>query len=337
MDSFVTGFSSNKLDRSTYDESDKTGSLRFLPRTIPSQNLAARLRARETFGTSFCRANARINTSRGFYTNIYPNYTMVNVEKPPCFLRKFSPDGKRFIAFSQCQTHLEVYEYLGPAAGGELMEFFDSNVNDCPTDFLPNEETWFTARVRSKAFDTYFSLEHYIPLTSVGGEQLNRECSLFSEDGDFVIVGSASYVPDDHHPSMWELRQNNESVTPNSRNPLEDYTLYSIEIAEGLLIDKITFKTDKIFLSHNQGLYLYKDTLAILSVQHQTIHVYKYVYGKFIEVVKIGRVLYEDDVYFLSTVLTADQQTSLPGNFVYRECREQTINMVSVHLVGLYF
>ena len=50
-----------------------------------------------------------INTQRGFYMNIYPNYTLVNVEKPPCFLRKFTPCGKYFIAFSMCQTSLEIY------------------------------------------------------------------------------------------------------------------------------------------------------------------------------------------------------------------------------------
>lgn len=35
-----------------------------------------------------------------------------------------------------------------------------------------------------------------------GGEQLNRECSLFSECGRFVLVGSAAYLPDEPHPPM---------------------------------------------------------------------------------------------------------------------------------------
>ena len=79
----------------------------------------------------------RLNTKRSFFTNIVPNYTITDVEKPvrhplilplhvmdlnnfmlqSCYLRKFTPDGKRFIAFSQDQTHLEIYEYLGPAGG----------------------------------------------------------------------------------------------------------------------------------------------------------------------------------------------------------------------------
>ena len=73
---------------------------------------------------------------------------------------------------------------------------------------------------------------------------------------------------------MYKMYRNNESVSPNPRNPLEDYTLYIVDIQEGRLCDKINFKTDKIFLSHNQGLYLNKDALAVLSVQHQTVHIF---------------------------------------------------------------
>ena len=67
-----------------------------------------------------------------------------------------------------------------------------------------------------------------------------------------VIVGSASYQSDDPHPPLHEIYRNNESVSPNPRNPLENYTLYSVDLVEGVLCDTIEFKTDKIFLSHNQ-------------------------------------------------------------------------------------
>ena len=80
----------------------------LVPRKIPSQNLAHRLIMRETFGTSFHRGTKKISTSRGFYLNVFPNYTLVNVEKPPCFLRKFTPDGRHFIAFTPCKTNLEI-------------------------------------------------------------------------------------------------------------------------------------------------------------------------------------------------------------------------------------
>ena len=87
----------------------------FVPRKIPSQNVAFRLMMRELHGGSPSGTGMGrdyrgrpVSTSRGFFLNVFPNYTLVNVEKPPCFLRKFTPDGKYFIAFSPCQTHLEV-------------------------------------------------------------------------------------------------------------------------------------------------------------------------------------------------------------------------------------
>ena len=58
--------------------------------------------------------------------------------------------------------------------------------------------------MRNNVFDKFFTLEHTVHLAE-GGEQLNRECSLFSECGRFVIVGSACYLPDEPHPPMHEI------------------------------------------------------------------------------------------------------------------------------------
>lgn len=71
------------------------------------------------------------------------------------------------------------------------------------------------------------------------------------------------------------MYRNNESVTPNPRSPLEDYSLHIIDLHTGRLCDTRSFKCDKIILSHNQGLYLYRNILAVLSVQQQTIHVFQ--------------------------------------------------------------
>lgn len=72
-----------------------------------------------------------------------------------------------------------------------------------------------------------------------------------------------------------KVYRNNESVTPNPRSPLEDYSLHIIDLHSGRLCDTRSFKCDKIILSHNQGLYLYRNILAVLSVQQQTIHVFQ--------------------------------------------------------------
>ncbi len=102
---------------------------------------------------------------------------------------------------------------------------------------------------------------------------------------------------------MHEVYRNNESVSPNPRHPLEDYTLYCVDIEVGILCDTLKFKNDKIFLSHNQGIYLYKDVLAVLSVQHQTIHIYRLDsdLGEFCKVVSIGRTLFDNDDFILAS------------------------------------
>lgn len=37
-------------------------------------------------------------------------------------------------------------------------------------------------------------------------EQLNRECSLFTDDGRYVIVGSAAHIPDELRPHFYQVR-----------------------------------------------------------------------------------------------------------------------------------
>lgn len=111
-----------------------------------------------------------------------------------------------------------------------------------------------------------------------------------------MIVGSATYIQDEYtHPNAFDTYRNNESVEPNPRFPLEDYSIHIVDIKHGVLSDSKSFKTDKIFLSHNQGLYLYNNTLAVLSVQHQTITIFHVENGQFWPIRTLGRFCYEDD------------------------------------------
>ena len=154
----------------------------FAPRDIPSQNIVNRLFMREIHGPS-SQSKARthrgrlVNTARGFYMNIYPNYTLVNVEKPPCFLRKFTPCGKYFIAFSMCQTSLEIYRFHGAEAAGDLIQ----ECTDYPVgsknynlDFLTNDFWPGHNKLRNNVFDKFFTLEHTVHLAE-GGEQVMKK------------------------------------------------------------------------------------------------------------------------------------------------------------------
>lgn len=265
----------------------------IVPRKISPQNIVYHLRQREI---NCGRPGTQFHVARNFYKNIFPNFTVINLEKPPCFLRKFSPDGRYFIAFSADQMSLEIYEFQGPSAAEDMLE-------NMTGDYLPPDlPDLVHARIRSQMFSRFFKLKQVTSITSSNGESLNRECSLFTDDGRYVIVGSAVYVPEDPYPSFYVMYRNNESLSPNPKSPLEDYTLHLIELETGRRCDSRRFQCDKIFLSHNQGLYLYRDTLAVLSVQQQTIHIYQVSPdGQFVDVRTIGRYCYDDDQYLISS------------------------------------
>lgn len=292
-------------------------------RKIPNQNIVARLIKRET-----CFVKPSVSpyyAVRHFHQNIVPNLTVVNIEKPPCFLRKFSPDGKYFVAFSADQSSVEIYEYKGPSAGETLLRTIKANRSSIDGE---------SEGIRSKIFEQFFQLKHSVNV-STNDEQLNRECSLFTDDCRFIIVGSAAYVPEDSLPSFFEIYRNNESVSPNPRAYLENYTLYLIDMKVGVLRDKRVFKTDKIFLSHNQGLYLYHDFLCVLSVQHQTIHVFQVTKeGYFINVRCIGRFCYDDDELYLSNVNYPEWQQT---RSTHRPFRDTTFNTLKQRFLTFLF
>lgn len=282
---------------------------------IPPQNLVVRLFHREIH--KYARRHNHSN--RYFYQNITPNFTLTNVEKPQVFLRKFSPDGRFLIAFSADQMSIEIFRYMGPSAAADLLHWCEGTSGLKENDPRSHE-------IRKNIFDRFFKLKHTVNVAT-NGEQLNRECSLFTDDGRYVIVGSAS-LRDNRSIDHFVMYSNNESVTPNPRSPLEDYTLHIIDMDMGQLCDNKTFKHDKIFLSHNQGLYLYGQTLSVLSVQHQTIHIFQISpNGTFLEVRTIGRVCYDDDDYILATVYP---ERVLPG---YQHKRETIINCLKHRLL----
>lgn len=213
---------------------------------------------------------------RALYQSIVPNYTEPHVKVPSGFLRKFSPNGNLLLGFSSDQKSVVIYDYLG---GGSAQELYHRHKPE---------------RIKLDIFDRFFCVKHvvHIPHTN---ENLNRECSLFTEDCQYVIVGSSVAIQEDPFPSMYEMFTNNEAVASNGRIQLEDYTLYSVDVRAGIVTDSQSFKCDKIYLSHNQAISLCGSMLAILSTQQQTIYLYSVENGLFVHLNNIGRFCYPDD------------------------------------------
>jgi len=119
------------------------------PRKINPQNVVVRLRRRETMGCSY--PGTHVHCARQFYQNVFPNFTVMNVEKPPCFLRKFSPDGKYLVAFSADQTSIEVYEYYGASAAADLLA-------NCEGEYIGHKTDDCSFHIRSNIFSRFFKV-----------------------------------------------------------------------------------------------------------------------------------------------------------------------------------
>lgn len=284
-------------------------------RRLRSQNIVHRLRIRE----SGFRHRTSQHAARELYQNIYPNLNIIKVERPPCYLRKFSPDGKYLIAFSSDQAALEIYEYQGCSAAGELLStcIKSKSLVECLN----------VNGIRANIFDKLFKLKHVVNLEN-HEKHLNRECSLFTNDGRYVIVGAASFIPEENRPNFYELYTNNEVIKPTAGCPLEDYTLYIIDLHFGRISHSKDFRVDKIILSHNQGVYLYNNTLAILSIHHQTIYIFSIAEGTFIEERAIGRFCSQDDQYLYNNTFASERASAF---------REPTINSLKHRMLVFLF
>ncbi|XP_003745146.1 DET1 homolog [Galendromus occidentalis] len=255
------------------------------PRKIPNQNLLCRLMQREAYA---CRQ--RVNAaliSRQLHQNVVPRFTILGIDKPAVFLKKFTLDGKYLFAFSSDQTCIQLFKYLGPQGGASL-------INDLPGDHTTD------TRVVHEAFGKYFRHLHCVVVISDAHEQLNRECSIFTNDGRYLIVASSGACGREPEPA--QIFTTNESLKINNQFPCEDIAFHLIDIHRGVVCDRLTFKVDRILLTHNHGIYLYNQTLAILSLQHQTIHIYNVDGGKFTKKHEIGRFLFPDDQQLVDSV-----------------------------------
>ena len=123
------------------------------PRKIGPQNVVIRLQRRETVGCLY--PGTQVLVARQFYQNVFPNFTVINVEKPPCFLRKFSPDGKYLIAFSADQTSIEVYEYQGAGAAADLLV-------DCKGEYIGHKNDEKSFNIRNHIFKKFFKVVYFL-------------------------------------------------------------------------------------------------------------------------------------------------------------------------------
>jgi hypothetical protein len=102
-------------------------------------------------------------------------------------------------------------------------------------------------------FAKFFTLKYEKALTA-GNEIICKDFSLFTQDQKRMVLASAA-SNESHHTS------------------LDDITFWILDIESGQILGSKTFLNDYIFLNNNSGVHLFKNYLAIASVQKQAIYI----------------------------------------------------------------
>ena len=142
-------------------------------------------------------------------------------------------------------------------------------------------------KLRDHAFNQIFEHHVTIPIRSSSmGYSLNRNhiYCLFSRD-QYAIICASKLVNEQQHPPYNQLVQSNEDLNPLSRFYFEHFLIFLIDYSRGVICQQLEFQFDRI------GLTIYKSTLAILSIQHQKLHLYHIdeKNGKLVELLTVGK------------------------------------------------
>ena len=275
-----------------------------------------------TLFTEYANRNetTKYNQMKRVYLTLTPNYSVLNVKVPNCFIRRFSPDGRYLIAFNYNLTGILIYQFNGCTAGMTETDKINmhcvSQKQPLPdrTDFNDFDSDQF----RFKSFETFFHEKANLRLTE-NNETIHRECALFYKSSH-LIAASSCIVSEENLPPYEQLASNNEAI---SYNTIENYTIYLIDVRSVRLCDKLKFNADKINLAHNQSLSLFNNVFAVLTQQNQTVHVYHILESndmeatpdndyfqtreskkvlKFVHVQQIGRFCFADDLDYIHTL-----------------------------------
>ncbi|XP_034668046.1 DET1 homolog isoform X1 [Drosophila subobscura] len=255
---------------------------------LQSQNLVHMLQNRES---CYTRIGSKLNQSpylsyeRGFYKCITPCLTIDSVEIPPVFLRKFTPDGSKLLAFSLDQRSLHVYKYKGFGATGvgELIRETDVGEVECYMggNRVPGSTLKYTI------FDRLFATNDVRILRLCQGDYwrfyLHREFSVFLENGRYVLLAAMSIL----HGA---LATADYVSYPDLFDKLDafSYIFFVVDLELGVVTDTLFLPQDSIVIAHNHGISVHESSIAIMSKLYQCIYLYELVDGRLVKRETIG-------------------------------------------------
>ncbi|KAH8412255.1 hypothetical protein KR009_000901 [Drosophila setifemur] len=251
---------------------------------LRSQNLVHLLQNREsgfTYAGTPSGRMPRLAYERRFYKSITPCLTIDSVAIPPVYLRKFTPDGSKLLAFSQDQHSLHIYKYKGfsSAEVGELIREANVGSGEC---FRSQDSS-----LKSSIFERIFATKDAVSLRLCQGDcgryYLHREFSVFLENGRYVLLAAMSVLRS-------ALPTSDYVRYPDLFDKLDaySYVFFVVDLELGHVTDRLFLPQDSIVIAHNHGISVFDSTIAIMSRLHQCVYVYELVEGRLVEQETIG-------------------------------------------------
>uniref|UniRef100_A0A915E6R6 Uncharacterized protein n=3 Tax=Ditylenchus dipsaci TaxID=166011 RepID=A0A915E6R6_9BILA len=182
-----------------------------------------------------------------------------SVNRPPFYPLRFTPDGTKLIGISLHLQDVFIFNYSG------VQSVMNHDISS---------DTLFSALFGSRSNVVFWHQSNQSERLSFG--PLSRDCCLVTADSKHLIVSASVVVSESSSRISGGIQKNSESLSPSSSS-LEEITFYSIDL--------------------QKCVYLMERTLAVLSTQHQTIHMYSIdrSSGMFIPLSQIGRSMLDDD------------------------------------------
>nr|XP_004511489.1 light-mediated development protein DET1 isoform X3 [Cicer arietinum] len=237
-----------------------------------SSNIAARIFDRQI---STPAPGTSVHHARRFYENLVPSYTVYEVECPDHSFRKFTDDGQYLISFSRNHQELIVYRPRWLS--------FSCNDDDCDKHDLPS---------KARRFDSFFTQLYCVSLASCN-ELICKDFFLYMDSNQFGLFATSTAQIHDA-PAVGGAVQGVPSI--------EKITFHLLRLEDGEILDRKVFSNDFVNLTHNMGVFLYDDLLAIVSLRYQTIHILQIRdSGNLVHVRAIGEFCREDDELFLNS------------------------------------
>ncbi|KAG4954508.1 hypothetical protein JHK87_040102 [Glycine soja] len=190
---------------------------------------------------------------------------------------------------------------------------FSCKDEDCDKHDLPS---------RAKRFDSFFTQLYCVALASCN-ELICKDFFLYMESNQFGLFSTSTAQIHDA-PAVGGVVHGVPSI--------EKITFHLLRLEDGEILDKKVFNNDFVNLTHNMGVFLYDDLLAIVSLRYQTIHILQIRDSRnLVDVRAIGEFCREDDELFLNS----NAQLQLPGNHIENHLHQGQPNLGNSFLSGI--